>query len=483
MSDSNPQGQPAGPAEETPESKPPRRTIKIGSQRDEPSAPRPKPQAKAQPLEKGPGVADSAAHERPPQKVPPPRRRDTLDVEDQLELAAALGDVNLDELLGETGQAAGPIIEQSLEPDAKLQGTVVALRSDVAVVELGGRDQGIVSLRQFPDPPEVGQKIEVIVQDYKPSEGLYELLLPRSAVAVSDWSQVAEGMLVEAFITGENKGGLECQINQLRGFIPASHVSLWRVDDLSQFVGQKLACLVTEADPEKRNLVLSHRAVLEREQEEARARLLNELAPGQIREGTVRRLQPFGAFVDLGGGVDGLLHVSQMSWDRIDHPSEVLAEGQKIKVKVEKVDRQAGKISLAYRDTWENPWERAAQKYAVKSIVEGTVSKLTDFGAFVKLEPGIEGLIHVSELAHRHVRRPAEVVHEGQPVRVQVVSVDPDAQRIGLSLKALEAAPRSERDRAAEADTEEPFMPRTKSEQLKGGLDRPSGGDSVGLQW
>ena len=286
----------------------------------------------------------------------------------------------------------------------------------------------------------------MLVVRFNAEDGLYEVSLPEAAVEIGDWSQVTEGMVVEAHVTGHNKGGLEVEVNRIRGFIPVSQIATFRVEQIEQFVGQKFPCVVTEANPDRRNLVLSRRAMIEREQAEAKKKLLEELAPGQIREGIIRSLRDFGAFVDL-GGVDGLLHVSQISWDRIKHPSDVLQVGQKVRVKIEKIDPQTHKISLNFRDFTENPWSNVSTKYPVTSRVTGTVSKLMDFGAFVRLEPGVEGLIHISELAHGRVFRASDVVSEGQEVEVKVVSVDPEAQRIGLSLKRSNCAPSQKRKR------------------------------------
>jgi small subunit ribosomal protein S1 len=290
-------------------------------------------------------------------------------------------------------------------------------------------------------------------------------------------------MLVEARVTGHNKGGLECEVNQLRGFIPASQVSMYRVEDLSQFVEQKFPCIVTEVNPAKRNLVLSRRAVLERDAAEAKEKLLAELEAGQMRDGIVRSLQPFGAFVDL-GGVDGLIHISQMSWDRVKHPSEVLEVGQKVNVKIQKIDPQTGKISLAYRDLTESPWATAAQDYPARSTVKGTVSRLMEFGAFVRLGPGVEGLVHISELSHKRVFRVSDVLTEGQEVEVQVQSVDSEQQRISLSLKALEARPTTQK---AAPEPEEPEAPpeppKKRKTPLRGGIGGPPTGDQFGLKW
>jgi small subunit ribosomal protein S1 len=264
-------------------------------------------------------------------------------------------------------------------------------------------------------------------------------------------------------------------------------VSLYRVENPEEFVGQRLACVVTEANRERRNLVLSHRAVMERERNEKRDKLLAELAPGQIREGIVRSLKDFGAFVDL-GGVDGLVHVSQLSWDRVKHPSEVVEAGQKVKVRIEKFDKETGKLSLSYREVGENPWQKAATKYVAGSRAMGTVSRVMDFGAFVKLEPGVEGLIHISELGHGRVFRTSDVVSEGQEVEVKILSVDAEKQRISLSLKALMPPPEkpgekkvADEDMPLPADAPKP--PRKKVQQLKGGIGGPTGGEKFGLNW
>lgn len=416
-------------------------------------------------------------------RVRPPSRRDALTPEQEAELNQALGDVPLEELL----QASeGAVSQGLLEPDSRHTGKVVAIQRENVFVELGSREQGVVPLGQFAKPPEPGAMIDVIVTRFNAEECLYELMLPYASVDVGDWSELTEGMVVEARVTGFNTGGLECEVNQIRGFIPASQISLYRVEDLAQFVDQRFTCVVTEANPERRNLVLSRRAVLEREREEARRALLESLAPGQIREGVVRRLMDFGAFVDLGSGVDGLLHISQMSWARIKHPSEMFQEGQTINVRVEKVDQQTGKISLSYRDMLENPWTNVESKYPPRTAVRGKVTRLMDYGAFVELEPGVEGLVHISELSRKHVWRVSDVVAEGQEVDVLVLSVDPQARRISLSMKDL-LPPESEKGKQespSSADTPAPPK-KTRKEPTKpllGGLGRSTGG-KFGLKW
>ena len=364
-------------------------------------------------------------------------RRTPLSAKLEDQLKQAMGDASMDDLIG-----GGETVTRQplLELDTVYDGRVVAIQRDDVFVELGSREQGVVSLRQLSVEPEIGSKIRVKVLRFNREEGLYEISVPNVSAKVADWSSLAEGITVEALVTGHNAGGLECEVNHLRGFIPVSQVSLYRVEKLEEFVGQRFACVVTECNSERRNLVLSRRAVLEQEKEVARQNLLGSLEVGQIREGVVRKLMDFGAFVDL-GGVDGLLHVSQLSWARVKHPSEVLQEGQPIRVKLNKIDPETGKISLGYRDMLENPWSQVGTKYPPQSIVKGVVSKIMEFGAFVALEPGVEGLVHISELAPKRVWRASDVVSEGQEVEVLVLSVDLANQRISLSIKALAPKP------------------------------------------
>ena len=454
---------------------PPR--IRIGTQR--PQAPKVKAKPRPEPSEPKPVEA------APAKKTPVPSIRKQLSPELELEVELALGGMSLEEVLDPATASGASAAAGELEPDARVKGRVAAVHRDNVFIDLGQRNQGILSLRQFPEPPQPGTALEVIINRFDVEEGLYQLSLPGAAVDVADWSQLSAGMLVSAKITGQNKGGLECEVNHIRGFMPAGQVSLFRVEDFSQFVGETLLCVVTEAREEKRNLVLSRRAVLEREKAEAKTKLMAELREGDVREGTVRSLQDYGAFVDL-GGVDGLLHVSQLAWQRVRHPSEVLQVGQPIKVKIKKVDSETGKISLAFRDLTENPWTSAAYKYPVTTTHTGTVSKIMDFGAFVQLEPGIEGLVHVSELAHGRVWRTSDVVTEGQEVEVKVLSVDTEQQRISLSMKALMAKP--EAAKKAEPEVPEPvelpaLQPKKRTTPLKGGIGRGTGGEEFGLKW
>jgi small subunit ribosomal protein S1 len=414
-----------------------------------------------------------------------PGKRQKLTASMEAELDRAMGGVSFDELMS---GGAGTAQEGTLEPESRHRVKVVALRRDDIFVEFAGREQGCIAVRTFEDrdPPAVGDQIEVIVQKYNLEENLYDLSLPGAAVDLSNWDDVQEGMLVDAMITGHNTGGLECEVNHIRGFIPVSQISLYRVEDLAQFVGQKFTCLITDANRERKNLVLSRRAVLEREKEENKAKFFSSLAPGQIHDGTVRKLMDFGAFVELGNGVDGLLHVSQLSWSRVKHPSEVVQEGQPIRVRIEKIDAETGRIGLSYRDMIQNPWTAAAGKYLPRTQVHGKVTRIMDFGAFVELEPGIEGLVHISEMSHKRLWRASDVVKEGDEIEVMVLSVDPQAQRMSLSLKALQQREptKKEKEEAEEAELPAPTKKsnRPSNVPLKGGLGG-AGGEKFGLKW
>ncbi len=415
-------------------------------------------------------------------RVPVPNLRRELSDDLLREFEEAMGSVEMDAILEGSDSGA---TQAAFEVESQHHGRVLAVSSEEVFVDIGGREQGTVPLRQFVDPPEVGTELDVIVTGFNKEDGLYDLMIPNAASSVENWDDLREGMVVETKVTGHNSGGLECEVNHIRGFIPVSQISLFRVEDLSQFVDERFTCLVTEANRDRRNLVLSRRAILEREKEEARQQLLESLQPGQIHEGVVRKLMDFGAFVDI-GGVDGLIHVSQLDWGRVEHPSEILAEGQTVKVKILKVDPGGNRISLGYRDMLENPWDSVESKYPVGMTVAGRVSKIMEFGAFVQLERGVEGLVHISEIAHKRVFRVSDFVHEGDEVSCVIKSVDKGNQRIGLSIKdALEPPPKKESEGEEKeedySDTSKKVYPTI---ELKGGIERRGDdGDRFGLKW
>ncbi|MGI9952875.1 bifunctional 4-hydroxy-3-methylbut-2-enyl diphosphate reductase/30S ribosomal protein S1 [Moorellaceae bacterium AZ2] len=323
-------------------------------------------------------------------------------------------------------------------------GKVVQVRENEVLVDVGAKAEGVIPLnelsyRPFTDPSEVvtvGQEVQVMVLRPENEEG-NPLLSKKRADRRAAWDRLeaafASGEELEGEVTGVVKGGLLVDVGA-RGFVPASLVERGYVEDLNAYLGKKLRLRVIELDRAKNKLVLSQKAVLEEEYERQRQATWDSLEPGQVRKGIVRRLTNFGAFVDL-GGVDGLLHVSELSWGRVEHPQDVLTEGQEIEVKVLGVNREEGKVSLGRKQLLPNPWDTAEEHYPVGSIVEGKVLRFAPFGVFVEVEPGIEGLVHISQLADYHVEKPEEVVSIGQTIPVKVLKVDQEAQRMSLSLR------------------------------------------------
>jgi small subunit ribosomal protein S1 len=232
------------------------------------------------------------------------------------------------------------------------------------------------------------------------------------------------------------KGGLILDLG-VRGFLPASLVDIRRVQDLDEFMGKELRCKVIELNRSRNNVVLSRRAVLEEERKEMRQAILDRLSPGDIVEGQISNIVDFGAFVDL-DGMDGLIHISELSWSHVNHPSEVLEIGQDVKVKVLDIDRERQRISLGLKQTQTDPWQQVLDSYQEGDVVEGRVTKVVTFGAFVEILPGVEGLVHISELAQHHVENPREVVQQGQAVNVKIIEVDAERRRLSLSLKRVE---------------------------------------------
>ena len=399
------------------------------------------------------------------------------------EIAEALGEISMEEVVEKTETA-----DDEIEPNTRVKAAVTKVHDDNVFVKLSGQHEGIATLHHFKEEPKEGDLVEVIVRGLNKEDGLYELAVPGASIGVSDWDDITEGAVINAMVTGSNTGGLEVSINAIRGFIPASQIDRFRVEDLTAYIGQKLTCVVVEVNPDKRKLVLSRRAILDRENEEKRIELLKTLEAGQLRDGVVTKLMDFGAFVDL-GGVEGLIHISKISWSRVGHPSEVLTVGENVKVKVEKIDADSNRISLSHRDTLEHPWKNLATEFAIDEIVKGTVTRIADFGAFVRIAPGVEGLVHISELAYQRVAKVGNVVSEGQEIQVKIQSMDIEAQKISLSHKACLAPPAPRKTAAGKDKTPEAEQPPrdlavpASGEPLKGGTDRKSGGEGVGLKW
>lgn len=382
------------------------------------------------------------------------------------DLQDALGGADMKELFGEQPRSSRKTGQTESGPR---KGRVLSIRGKDVFVDVGGRIQGVIALMQFGDtPPKVGDEVEVHIEGYDP-DGL--LVLTRKGAAVeADWSSVAPGMIVEARVTQVNKGGLTVDVNGIRGFMPISQIEAFRVEDLNPYLNQRLRCQVTEVDREERNLVVSRRILLDREREESRQKLWGELAEGQIREGIVRSVKPFGAFVDI-GGADGLLPLGEMSWQRIKDPAEIVQPGQKVRVVILRFDQDTKKLTLGLRQLTSSPWDEVNNNYPVGSIVKGKVTRLMDFGAFVELEPGVEGLVHVSELAPQRVHRVAEVVKVDQEVTVKILNIDVANRRLALSIKQAMSAPAPE---PVEAEQSEEATPPVKIRKittpLRGGV-------------
>ncbi|MGE3181054.1 MAG: S1 RNA-binding domain-containing protein, partial [Phycisphaerae bacterium] len=324
----------------------------------------------------------------------------------------------------------------------KIRGVILDVRGTDVYINIGGKSEGILPLDDFPpgEPPRMGKVIEVTPRGLDPESGLMRLSFGMSRQD-ADLSQLKVGDVVKGKVTGTNVGGLELKVNGVRGFMPKSQVAIERIEDFSPFLNHWLECEVTELNRRGKSIVLSRRRLLEREREHNQAEAMATIQVGDTRKGTVRRLADFGAFVDI-GGVEGLLHVSDMSYAHVNKPSEILKEGDEIEVKVLRLEPERGRISLGLKQLSPDPWTTVTSKYSTESTVSGKVTKLMNFGAFVQLEEGIEGLIPISEMSWtQHVTHPKNVLNVGDDVRVSVLKVDPDNRKISLSLKALSEDP------------------------------------------
>jgi small subunit ribosomal protein S1 len=334
----------------------------------------------------------------------------------------------------------------SLKAGEVVQGKVVEVNTNQAWVEVGYKFYGILPVSeisslhidQITDVLHVGDVVEVKVLYISDEEN--KLILSKKAVGVEKvWeklqSQFEMGETLIATVADIIKGGLVVDIG-VRGFIPASHVDRQFVEDFSDYKGRELTLKIIELDPEKNKCILSRKAVLKEEGSRVKQEVLHSLKAGQVLEGTVQRLTDFGAFVDI-GHVDGLVHISELSWNHVNHPTEVLTEGDKVKVKVLKVDCEKHRISLSLKEVQDSPWDQAAKVIHVDDVVKGRVERLVSFGAFVEVYPGVEGLLHVSQIAHRHVATPTEVLEIGQEVQVKIRDINIAQKRISLSMKEV----------------------------------------------
>jgi small subunit ribosomal protein S1 len=328
-----------------------------------------------------------------------------------------------------------------------VHGTVVRVDKDEVLVDIGYKSEGVIpvaelSIRRSVNPADevtLGDEIDALVMTKEDAEGRLILSKKRARFELA-WKAIEaageSGTPVTGRVIEVVKGGLILDLG-VRGFLPASLVDIRRVQDLDEFLGTELQAKVIELNRSRNNVVLSRRAVLEEERKEARQKILDSLEPGRVVEGVISNIVDFGAFVDL-DGMDGLIHISELSWSHVNHPSEVLDIGQKVNVKVLDIDRDRQRISLGLKQTQSDPWQQVLDSYQENDVVEGRVTKVVTFGAFVEILPGVEGLVHISELAQHHVENPREVVSQGDPVKVLILEVDADRRRLSLSLKRVE---------------------------------------------
>ncbi|GKS11844.1 30S ribosomal protein S1 [Paenibacillus chitinolyticus] len=331
-----------------------------------------------------------------------------------------------------------------------VKGKIIKVEQDQAIVDIGYKYDGTIPLRELSSVQienadqavQEGQEIElkiVTIDDNK--EKL--VLSKRSVDSEKAWEtlqqKLDEKVIIEAVVAEVVKGGLVVDVG-VRGFVPASMVERSFVEDFSDYKGRTLRLRVKEIDREKNKVILSQKDVLDEEYEAQKKDIIGKIEVGKVYEGTVQRLTQFGAFVDI-GGIDGLVHISEMAWHHVEHPSEIVKEGDKVSVQVLKVDPEKDKVSLSLKATQEGPWEKAEKTFTTGEIITGTVKRLAGFGAFVEIAPGVEGLVHISQIAHRHIATPQEVLKEGQEVKVKVLDVNAAEKRVSLSIKETEEAP------------------------------------------
>jgi small subunit ribosomal protein S1 len=361
-------------------------------------------------------------------------------------------------------------------------GLIMQVEPSGVIVSIGTKREGIIpanDLKQmgddYTDELKVGQSIQVYVQDPENKDG--ELVLSVTLVQVArDWEEAdrlrGEGGMVQGQVIGYNKGGLLVKFNRIRGFVPASQVAQLhgrtaaeeRQQALQRMVGQTIPLKVIEVDRERNRLVLSERLATQEWRKAQKNRLLTELQPGDVLSGRVNQLTSFGAFIDL-GGADGLAHISELSWQRVNHPREVLSPGQEVKVVVVEIDAERERIGLSIRRLQSNPWESIDERYAIGQMVSGPVTNVAPFGAFVQIEDGVEGLIHASELAGEPQTQPRDLLQPGQTVTAKVISIDKQRQRMGLSLRRNDETAADETTAVDTASTAAPVVDETVVEE------------------
>ncbi|MFO0939673.1 MAG: 30S ribosomal protein S1 [Pirellulales bacterium] len=365
------------------------------------------------------------------------------------QLDALLSEDDLDDMILPTLEE----LNQQFDVNQIVDGKIVEVNGEFVVIDVGFKSEGAINISEWEgdaEQPIVGKTVKVLIEEMEdslgPANDIHGMisLSKRKAEKILEWeqmmSQVKEGQVVTGTVTRKIKGGLLVDIG-VNVFLPASQVDIRRPNDIADYIGRVVQCEVLKIDEARRNIVVSRRSLIERQREEDREHLLGELEVGQIRKGVVKNIADFGAFVDL-GGIDGLLHITDMSWERISHPSEMVAIDQEIEVKVLQVDREKQKIALGLKQKQNNPWDNIQEKYPVGTVVKGEVVNVMSYGAFVKLEPGIEGLVHISEMSWtRRINDPKDLVSVGDEIEVKILGVDPAGQQLSLGMKQTMANP------------------------------------------
>jgi small subunit ribosomal protein S1 len=387
-----------------------------------------------------------------------------------------------------------------IEEGEVVTGHVVRIDKDEVLVDIGYKSEGVIpagelSIRKAVDPHEevhLGEEVDAIVLTKEDQDGRL-IMSKKRARFEKAWRRIEtaaeSGEPVEGTVIEVVKGGLIIDLG-VRGFLPASLVDIRRVPNLDEYMGTKIETKVIELNRSRNNVVLSRRAVLEEERKEVRQQILDRLQPGLVVEGQISNIVDFGAFVDL-DGIDGLIHISELSWSHVNHPSEILSIGDTVKVKVLDIDRDRQRISLGLKQTQEDPWQRIVDTYNVGDELAGKVTKVVTFGAFVEILDGVEGLVHISELASHHVESPREIVHPGDEIRVKILEIDSERRRLSLSAKRVEDqilpvaraggsdAPPAAAEGATAAPSEEAQSPAAALEQTTAGEEAETVGDAT----
>ncbi len=369
----------------------------------------------------------------------------------ELELGDEI-DQEIEQAMGGTDSGEYAIGTSTLSVNSVLHGKILRVDDEFVLVDVGYKSEGHIPRNEWDDsepPPQVGDTVKVLLEEFEDGQleeqrGLITLS-KRKARRIEDWLRVMESVkendVVTGFVTRKIKGGLLVDISGVNVFLPASQVDIRRPADIGDYCGRCIQCLVLKIDEQRRNIVVSRRALIEQERAERKKQLMETLEVGQVRRGIVKNIADFGAFVDL-GGIDGLLHITDMSWGRIGHPSEMVAIDQEIEVQVLHIDREREKIALGMKQRTASPWAKVADKYPVGTVCKGTVVNVMSYGAFVKLEDGVEGLVHISEMSWtKRVSHPSELVKPGDEVEVVVLAINKEKQEISLGMKQTQQNP------------------------------------------